>query len=168
MYWLKYYPFKDFIHYVGNSFNYSGIVFNISWTNLIWWINKILNKNRKTPEKILRILVCAKTQSDIATSLTVYLFIYANSRTETRKIAASLPCLVLVSGGSRVQLGRLSYGSIISQFHAVFWKFWLNRMLAQPGGFNAPFTENPGAAPASGCKKIARSPNPNSTEKLYL
>ena len=39
------------------------------------------------------------------------------------------------------------HGPKFSQFHAVFWKIWQNRMLVPPG-LAPPPTENPGSVPA--------------------
>ena len=40
-----------------------------------------------------------------------------------------------------------THGPKISQFHAVFRKFWQNLMLAPPGRLVFPPTRNPGSAP---------------------
>ena len=37
---------------------------------------------------------------------------------------------------------RAPYNPKFSQFHAEFWKFWQNRMLAPPGGLTPPYGES--------------------------
>ena len=52
------------------------------------------------------------------------------------------------------------YSPKFSQFHAEFWKFWQNRMLAPPGGLTPTLTGNPGSAPAKIENFASRVPNP--------
>ena len=65
--------------------------------------------------------------------------------------------IIQSSGGSKVgRRGRVpppTRGSKFFQFHAVFWKFWQNRMLAppSPGELAPPPRGNPGSA--TGCSK---------------